>query len=77
MFTSDSAVESLEQLLVHFISPFTCSRVLQHRIKVALTVILLLVFALSYYLDGPHQTVSKDLGQKWALFRKKLWVWAD
>jgi len=37
---------------------FVFIRVLQHRVKVVLTVILLAVFLLSYYLDGPHQTVS-------------------
>lgn len=35
--------------------------VLQHRVKVALATILVIVFLLSYYLDGPHQTYVSSL----------------
>ena len=44
------------------------SRVLQHRVKVALFTAVLAVMVAAYYVDGPHQTVSDHSNHFIALF---------
>lgn len=44
-------------LSLSFLSPLSCS-ILQHRVKVTVSVILLVLFIASHYFDGPHKQVS-------------------